>query len=107
MLRAPQLGQPGEVPRDGGVAVIYGREVVVDDGGADGARDARHRAQPAFEPRVDALRVEEVAARAEPARLLPRLEGVDRAGLGVELVRDLLQGLLAPDLIQPGYGRRA
>ena len=51
----PQLGEPREVARDGGVAVAgLVRGVVADEHRADGAREARHRAQPPLQPRVDA-----------------------------------------------------
>ena len=72
-VAAPQLREPRQVARDGGVALLLGLRVV-DHYGADGAREARHAAQPSLEPLVDAARVEEVAARREASRLLPLLE---------------------------------
>ena len=75
-VAAPQLREPCQVARDGGVTLLLGLGVVYQHR-ADGAGEARHAAQPPLEPLIDAARVKEVAARREASRLLAALEGVE------------------------------
>ena len=99
-VAAPQLSEPCQVARHGGVALLLGLGVVYQHR-ADGAGEARHAAQPPLEPLVDAARVEEVAARREAPRLLAALEGVEADDARV--LGELLAHRIV-DLIRVGVG---